>query len=107
MNTPGGNTISTAELTFSMLMALARNIPQANSALHQGEWNRKKYTGVEFFNKTLGVVGLAVAVPVISGVMLTSSAAMGRGFLGERVSPRSMAAIGLLLRRAGLYKETA
>jgi Phosphoglycerate dehydrogenase and related dehydrogenases len=58
LNTPGGNTISAAEHTIAMMLALARNIPQANSALHQGEWNRKKYTGVEFFNKTLGVVGL-------------------------------------------------
>jgi len=58
LNTPGGNTISAAEHTIAMMLALARNIPQANSALHKGEWNRKKYTGVEFFNKTLGVVGL-------------------------------------------------
>jgi D-3-phosphoglycerate dehydrogenase len=58
LNTPGGNTISAAEHTIAMMMALARNIPQANAALHKGEWNRKKYTGVEFFNKTLGVVGL-------------------------------------------------
>src|SRR5690606_15208534 len=49
LNTPGGNTISAAEHTIAMMLALARNIPQANSALHQGEWNRKKYTGVEFF----------------------------------------------------------
>jgi D-3-phosphoglycerate dehydrogenase len=58
LNTPGGNTISAAEHTIAMMLALARNIPQANAALHNGEWNRKKYTGVEFFNKTLGVVGL-------------------------------------------------
>ena len=45
LNTPGGNTISAAEHTIAMMLALARNIPQANSALHQGEWNRKKYTG--------------------------------------------------------------
>lgn len=58
LNTPGGNTISAAEHTIAMMLALARNIPQANAALHKGEWNRKKYTGVEFFNKTLGIVGL-------------------------------------------------
>lgn len=58
LNTPGGNTISAAEHTIAMMLAMARNIPQANSALHKGEWNRKKYTGVEMFNKTLGVVGL-------------------------------------------------
>lgn len=67
LNTPGGNTISAAEHTIAMMLALARNIPQANSALHQGEWNRKKYTGVEFFNKTLGIVGLGrVGVEVAS-----------------------------------------
>ena len=58
LNTPGGNTISAAEHTIAMMLSLARNIPQANVALHKGEWNRKKYTGVEFFNKTLGIVGL-------------------------------------------------
>ncbi len=58
LNTPGGNTISAAEHTIAMMLATARNIPQANAALHKGEWNRKKYTGVEFFNKTLGIVGL-------------------------------------------------
>ncbi len=58
LNTPGGNTISAAEHTIAMMLALARNIPQANVAMHKGEWNRKKYTGVEFFNKTLGIVGL-------------------------------------------------
>ena len=58
MNTPGGNTISAAEHTVSMLLSLARNIPQAHGSLVQGKWDRKKYTGVEVFEKTLGVVGL-------------------------------------------------
>src|SRR3989441_12292667 len=58
MNTPGGNTISTAELTFSMLMALARNIPQANASMKAGEWNRKAFNGTELYGKTLGVLGL-------------------------------------------------
>ncbi|MBU6401987.1 MAG: phosphoglycerate dehydrogenase [Verrucomicrobia bacterium] len=58
MNTPGGNTISTAELTFSMLMALARNIPQANMSMKAGEWNRKAFQGVELYSKTLGIIGL-------------------------------------------------
>lgn len=58
MNTPGGNTISAAEHTVSMLLALARNIPQAHASLVAGKWDRKKYTGVEVFEKTLGVVGL-------------------------------------------------
>ncbi len=58
MNTPGGNTISTAELTFSMLMATARKIPQAHMSIKQGTWNRKAYKGVELYRKTLGILGL-------------------------------------------------
>ena len=58
MNTPGGNTISTAELTFSMLMALARKIPQAHISIKAGEWNRKAFQGVELHNKTLGILGM-------------------------------------------------
>ncbi|MEI7732048.1 MAG: phosphoglycerate dehydrogenase [Verrucomicrobiota bacterium] len=58
MNTPGGNTISTAELTFSMLMSLARKIPQANASMKAGEWNRKAYSGMELYQKTLGILGM-------------------------------------------------
>jgi len=58
MNTPGGNTISTAELTFSMLMSLARKIPQANMSMKEGKWNRKDYQGTELLNKTLGILGM-------------------------------------------------
>jgi D-3-phosphoglycerate dehydrogenase len=58
MNTPGGNTISTAEMTFSMLMALARRIPQADASMKGGEWNRKAFQGTELYNKTLGILGL-------------------------------------------------
>jgi D-3-phosphoglycerate dehydrogenase len=58
MNTPSGNTISTAELTFSMLMSLARKIPQANASMKAGEWNRKAFQGVELYNKTLGILGM-------------------------------------------------
>jgi D-3-phosphoglycerate dehydrogenase len=58
MNTPSGNTISTAELTFAMLMALARKIPQANASMKAGEWNRKAFQGVELYNKSLGILGM-------------------------------------------------
>lgn len=58
MNTPGGNTITTAEHTISMLLALARKIPQAYTSLREKKWERKRFVGVEIFNKTLGVVGL-------------------------------------------------
>ena len=58
INTPGGNTISAAELTFCLLMTMARNIPEANNSVKRGEWERKKFTGVELYEKTLGVLGL-------------------------------------------------
>ncbi len=58
LNSPEGNTIATAEHTFAMMMALARNIPQAYALLKSGKWERKKFIGVELYKKTLGVVGL-------------------------------------------------
>src|SRR5258708_21591421 len=58
MNTPSGNTMSTAELTVAMLMALARKIPQAHGSMKAGEWNRKAFQGVELYNKTLGILGM-------------------------------------------------
>ncbi len=58
INTPGGNTISAAEHTFCLLMSLARNIPQADASMKKGEWERKKFMGVELYEKTLGVLGL-------------------------------------------------
>jgi len=57
MNTPFGNTVSTAEHAIAMMMALARHIPQANSSTHAGKWEKKKFEGVELTGKTLGVVG--------------------------------------------------
>lgn len=58
MNTPGGNTITTAEHSIAMLFSVARLIPQANASMKAGKWEKKKFMGVELFNKTLGVVGL-------------------------------------------------
>jgi D-3-phosphoglycerate dehydrogenase len=58
MNTPGGNTVSTAEHTVTMLMALARHIPAADSSTKQGKWERGKFVGTQLAGKTLGVVGL-------------------------------------------------
>ena len=57
VNTPGGNTISTGELAFSHLLALARKIPQATASLKKGAWNRSEYTGSELSTKTLGIIG--------------------------------------------------
>lgn len=58
MNTPGGNTISTAEHTFSLLLSLARRIPQAHASMAAGKWDRKSFEGTELCGKTLGIVGM-------------------------------------------------
>jgi D-3-phosphoglycerate dehydrogenase len=57
MNTPFGNAITTAEHAISLMMALARQIPEANASTHAGKWEKNRFMGVELFNKTLGVVG--------------------------------------------------
>lgn len=58
MNAPGGNTVTTGEHAVSMMMSLARNIPQATASLRAGRWDKKKYMGVEITGKSLGIVGL-------------------------------------------------
>src|SRR5512143_1972509 len=58
MNTPGGNTVTTAEHSFAMMMSLARNIPQATASMKAGKWEKKKFEGVELYKKTLGVIGM-------------------------------------------------
>jgi D-3-phosphoglycerate dehydrogenase len=58
VNAPTGNTVAAAEHTMALMLALARNIPQAHAQLKAGKWNRKEFTGVELRNKTLGIIGL-------------------------------------------------
>jgi D-3-phosphoglycerate dehydrogenase / 2-oxoglutarate reductase len=58
MNTPGGNTVTTAELSFAMLLALARKVPQAHASMAAGKWDRKLFQGAELLGKTLGVLGM-------------------------------------------------
>jgi D-3-phosphoglycerate dehydrogenase len=58
MNTPAGNTTSTAEHTIAMMMALSRNIPQAVASMRAGKWERTKFTGTQLAGKTLAVLGL-------------------------------------------------
>ncbi len=58
MNTPGGNTITTAEHTIALMFALARKIPQAGASMAAGQWEKKKFMGTELYNKVLGVIGL-------------------------------------------------
>ena len=57
MNTPFGNAVTTAEHALSMMMALARQIPEANASTHAGKWEKNRFMGVELFNKTLGIIG--------------------------------------------------
>lgn len=57
MNTPFGNSITTAEHAIAMMFALAREIPQANESTHAGKWEKKRFMGVELYGKTLGVIG--------------------------------------------------
>ena len=58
MNAPGGNTVTTAEHAISMMLSLARNVPQATASMRKGKWEKKKLTGVEITDKTLGIIGL-------------------------------------------------
>jgi D-3-phosphoglycerate dehydrogenase len=58
MNTPGGNTVTTAEHAVAMLVALARKIPQATASMKSGKWDKKKYEGTELTGKTLGILGV-------------------------------------------------
>ncbi len=66
MNTPGGNAVSTAEHALSMMMALARNIPQGTASIKAGRWDKKKLIGVEITGKTLGIIGLGKIGKIIA-----------------------------------------
>src|SRR5437660_8628597 len=58
LNAPGGNTVSTAEHAFSLLLCVARKIPQADASVRGKNWDRRNFQGVELYNKTLGVIGM-------------------------------------------------
>jgi D-3-phosphoglycerate dehydrogenase len=58
MNAPSGNTISTAEHTFALMLSLLRDIPGAHNSVSAGQWNRKQFRGTELYGKTLGIIGL-------------------------------------------------
>jgi len=58
MNTPGGNTLSTAELAITLMLALSRKVSLANASLKSGEWNRKAFQGTQLAGKTIGVIGM-------------------------------------------------
>src|SRR5258708_15414603 len=58
MSTPGGNAVSVAEHTFALLLALARQVPQLDKAIHEGRWEKSSAAGTEFRGETLGIIGL-------------------------------------------------
>jgi D-3-phosphoglycerate dehydrogenase / 2-oxoglutarate reductase len=70
VNSPEGNTIAAAEHTWAMLLTMSRNIPQAYDSLRAGKWERSKFTGVEVFGKTLGLVGLGKIGSKVAGYAL-------------------------------------
>lgn len=67
MNTPAGNTTSTAEQTWSLILSLSRNIPQACASLKSGQWERNKFEGVELYGKVLGIIGLGRIGSTVAG----------------------------------------
>ena len=66
MNTPGGNTVTTAEHAVAMMLSLARKIPQATASMKAGLWEKTKFMGNEYCNKTLGIVGLGRVGAVVA-----------------------------------------
>jgi D-3-phosphoglycerate dehydrogenase len=58
MNTPGGNTVTTAEHTMAMIFSMTRRVPQATASMKGGKWEKERFMGVELYNKTLGIVGI-------------------------------------------------
>jgi len=105
MNTPGGNTVSTAELSFAMLLALARKIPQAHGSMSGGKWDRKQFSGTELSGKTLGVLGLGR----IGGEVAKRALAFGMKVVGYDpfLTEARAKALGVevVSELDGLYKE--
>src|SRR6202522_4407127 len=66
MNTPFGNSITTAEHAITLMLALARQIPQADASTQAGKWEKNKFMGVEITGKTLGVIGLRNIGPCVA-----------------------------------------
>ncbi len=105
VNSPEGNTLAAAELTVAMLLALARNIPQADEAMRAGRWDRKIYMGSEVYGKTLGVIGLGK----IGREVVSRMQAFGMSVLGfdPYLKPEQADALGIkLVDLDTLYQES-
>ena len=105
VNSPEGNTMAAAELTVAMLLALARNIPQADATLRVGEWKRSKYMGSEIYGKTLGVIGLGkIGREVAKRLQAFEMKVIG---YDPYLKPEQAEAIGIrLVDLPTLYKES-
>ncbi len=95
VNSPVGNTLAAAEHTIALMLAVARRIPQAASALEAGKWDRKAYMGRQLFEKTLGLVGLGK----VGGEVAKRAAAFGMKIIAfdPYVSPEQARAVGAAL----------
>lgn len=89
MNTPGGNTLSAAEHTLSMILALARYIPQATASIKAGKWEKDRFLGTEVSDRTLGIIGLGN----IGAIVGERAEALGMRIIGYDpfLSPESAA----------------
>ena len=94
LNTPEGNNITTAEHAIALLVSLARHIPQATAFMKAGKWEKKKFQGMELFNRTLGVIGLGN----IGRIVALRAKGLGLKVVGEGVETEEQADI---LRRQG------
>ena len=94
-NAPTSNAVSAAEHTMAMLLASARNVPQAHSALVDGRWERSQWGGVELLDKTLGIIGLGN----IGGLVAQRAKAFGMRLVGHDpfVSPERATELGVEL----------
>jgi len=105
VNSPEGNTLAAAELTVAMLLALARNIPQADATMRAGRWDRKKFMGSEIYGKTLGVIGLGkIGREVVSRLQSFGMSVLG---YDPYLKPEQADALGIkLVDLDTLYKES-
>ena len=105
VNSPEGNTLAAAELTVAMLLALARNIPQADATMRAGRWDRKKFMGSEIYGKTLGVIGLGK----IGREVVRRLQSFGMSVIGNDpyLTPEQADSLGIkLVDLDTLYKES-
>ncbi|MFQ5683638.1 MAG: phosphoglycerate dehydrogenase [Candidatus Binatia bacterium] len=105
MNTPGGNNVTTGEHAISLMLSLARHIPQAVASLKAGQWKRAKFMGTEVCNKTLGVIGLGN----VGRIVAERALGLRMKVLGYDpfIPPESMARLGVeLVSLDEIYKNS-